>query len=282
MDRLILVEGLPGSGKTTFAKMLGRKLAEAGQEVRLYVEGDLHPADLAWCAYLTPEEYQAVCQKYPDCADALEQTREEWNGGTVLAYSRIGGLPEELAGYLEQKEIYDGRVGTERFCALQKSRWKKFGREAAGTAIFECAFLQNTVNELTLFACMEEDALFRHLKELADSVSRLDPLVLYLDMDAEAAVNRAAEERVDGRGNRVWEQRVSEYISASPYGRKHGLSGVSGMYRYFETRRQLELRLLERLPVEACRVPMDPENQNIREEELLRETVRRLETDGAF
>lgn len=281
MDRLILVEGLPGSGKTTFAKKLFQNLSGSAQDVHLYVEGDLHPTDMAWCACLTAQEYQSICREYPEYVGSFEQNKEEWDGNIILAYTKIEGLKQELVCYFEQKEIYDGHVGKERFCALQKGRWKEFGLKAAGITIFECAFLQNMVNELLLFAGMGEESIFRYMSELVSFVLRLKPLVIYLDMNAETAINRAAEERVDSAGIRVWEQRVSEYIAASPYGKANGLSGVSGLYRYFETRRQLELRLLERLPVGSCRARMVPEHQHEQEELLLQKIKRQLETECA-
>ena len=44
--RLYLIEGLPGSGKTTTAEALTHLLQEQQTDTRLHIEGDLnHPAD---------------------------------------------------------------------------------------------------------------------------------------------------------------------------------------------------------------------------------------------
>ncbi len=48
--KLILVEGIPGSGKSTFARRIAGHYQALGQTVRLYNEGDYHPADVAWNA----------------------------------------------------------------------------------------------------------------------------------------------------------------------------------------------------------------------------------------
>lgn len=62
-SRLILVEGIPGAGKTTTAKDLRDKLINEGKDVILYEEGMSHPADMAWNAYLNEEEYNTFLEK---------------------------------------------------------------------------------------------------------------------------------------------------------------------------------------------------------------------------
>ena len=60
MNKLIIIEGLPGSGKTTLAKMIYQRVSSFSSDVRIFVEGDLHPADMAWCACLTAV---AICNR---------------------------------------------------------------------------------------------------------------------------------------------------------------------------------------------------------------------------
>lgn len=262
MDRLIIVEGLPGSGKTTFAQLLQKKLLGITQDVHLYLEGDLHPVDLAWCAYLTIEAYQDLCIQYPEFVPAFERNKVNWQDHIVLAYTKIENLSSDLYASLESHEVYDNRIGKEAFFNLHQQRWAQFGGEATGTHIFECAFLQNHVNELLLFHCEDEAAILLHLQALIESVSRLKPVILYLDLDAKAAIQRAAEERIDEQGNRIWEQGITTYISQTPFGKQHGFTGVAGMHRYFSLRKKLELKMIEQLPIETHRVTFTLENQS--------------------
>ena len=46
-NKLILVEGIPGAGKTTTARKIRDELISQGQNVVLYEEGMSHPADMA-------------------------------------------------------------------------------------------------------------------------------------------------------------------------------------------------------------------------------------------
>ncbi|MDO5519325.1 MAG: thymidylate kinase [bacterium] len=262
MDKLFIVEGIPGSGKTTFAKALADQIQTNGDEVHLYVEGDLHPADMAWSALLTVGEYNLLCTSYPDLVGELERNKTVWKQYVIIAYTKIHNLEEKLFHYFESKEIYDARTDATLFCNIHKDRWKQFGLDATGIAIFECALLQNSINELLLFHCMEEEAVTDYIRHLVDAVKRLNPVIIYLEVDTKAAIERAARERLDSNGKRVWEHGITQYIENSPYGRKYGLHDIDGMYQYFETRKQLELRILDKLPIETHCISIDVTRQS--------------------
>ena len=55
------IEGLQGAGKTT----LVQKLSEHLQDYQVFREGDFSPVELAWCAYVTEEEYKELLLQYP-------------------------------------------------------------------------------------------------------------------------------------------------------------------------------------------------------------------------
>ena len=63
-SKLILVEGIPGSGKSTFAQKIADCYSTRGQKTNLYTEGDYHPADLAWNARLPLEELDNILAPY--------------------------------------------------------------------------------------------------------------------------------------------------------------------------------------------------------------------------
>ena len=69
----LLIEGLPGSGKSTLLTHLAQQY-----HYRPYREGDLSPVELAWCALLTPQQWEDTLRRYPQLAQPIrEKTRAE-------------------------------------------------------------------------------------------------------------------------------------------------------------------------------------------------------------
>lgn len=65
-SKLILIEGLPGSGKSTTARLVHEILMQKGIESELFCEGDLdHPADYESVAFLRMTS-GIVCWKNTD------------------------------------------------------------------------------------------------------------------------------------------------------------------------------------------------------------------------
>lgn len=274
MNRLFLVEGVPGSGKTTFARMLADNLSKFHPNVTSYAEGDLHPADMAWCALLTDKEYKEICDNYPRYVQEMEQVKVIWNRCIIVAYTKIQNLDKKLYNYFASKEVYDGLKDSKTYCCVHQDRWEKFGQQTTGINIFECALLQNPINELLLFSCIDEDSLTKYISKLISCVVNLKPVIIYLNVDTKFAIKRAAMERVDSDGNRIWESRVTEYITKSPYGIKNGFIGVDGIYNYYEKRKQIELKILEKLPVEKYCISIGMDNQQVIVDELIQNICR--------
>ena len=58
----IYVEGIQGMGKSTLVNQIYREKPE----LHICREGDYSPIDLAWCTWMTKEEYEDVLEKYAE------------------------------------------------------------------------------------------------------------------------------------------------------------------------------------------------------------------------
>jgi hypothetical protein len=140
---LILVEGIPGSGKSTTARKIETLLTSTGAKVRCFNEGDLHPCDLAWHSCVPVAEYKQLLQTFPEHQEALERFTSVEEDYAYVTYGKLGLLPDHpLFIRLKSLEPYNGQVSLEEFKRLHFSRWKRFGEATHDevTYIFECAY----------------------------------------------------------------------------------------------------------------------------------------------
>lgn len=101
----VFIEGIQGAGKTTLMRSLYEKL----DGYHMYAEGDLSPVELAWCSYMTREEYQQTLVKFPDFASEIEKHTMKEEDHAIVEYTRLLTEQREFYCYMEQYEIYNGR-----------------------------------------------------------------------------------------------------------------------------------------------------------------------------
>ncbi|MDX1359695.1 MAG: thymidylate kinase, partial [Clostridia bacterium] len=216
MTKLILIEGIPGSGKTTLALRLEKYFNENSFTAKCIPEGDLHPADLAWCGVLGEDEFRNILSEYPEYKNQLENFAIYENGKFIIPYLALKPYNKKLVAYLEETEPYSGKLSSEDFLSLYIGRWETFAKNAvAGDTvyIFECAFLQNHLNELLLYHEPAYDYILDYFMRLSQVFANLDPVIIYLDQaDNDETIRRAADERIsDDASVPNWIDRVIDY-----------------------------------------------------------------------
>ena len=235
----IFVEGIQGMGKSTLVNRISCEIPE----FCVCREGDYSPIDLAWCTWMTKEEYEAVLEKYDEICSEIEKHTVEENGHFVVSYTKI--LTDILGFHkdLEQYEIYNGR---KQFAEWKEIVFKRFKNFSGTGYLFECAFFQNIMEDLILFHELSDEEIVDFYRELFELVDKEQFFMFYLYSEKiEEVLQVVKKERSDHAGNEMWYPLMMNYLKDSPYGKKHGYEGLDDMVEHFKHRQALELRVIE-------------------------------------
>lgn len=240
MRKNIIVEGLPGSGKST----LLNHLAEI-RNLHPYREGDLSPIELAWCAYLTPPQWEDALHRWPRLEMQIREKTLEEDGHRILAYTQIPTEDKTFYREMERHEIYNGRVDFGSFRQIILGRYRRFAGEGN---VFECSLLQNSIESMMLFYELTDNAILDFYRRAFSLLRERGFGVIYLDVPhVEENLLHIKAERSDENGSELWYPMMLDFLRESPYGKSHGYAGLADVVSHFERRRKLELRILREI-----------------------------------
>lgn len=233
------IEGLQGSGKSTLVE----KVSQKNPDFKVYREGDYSPVELAWCAYVTRQEYEDYLDKYRDLRGELEGKSHEEGDKMIICYTQIITDTPGFHKDLEQHEIYNGRVSGEAF---REIILRRFSNWHGDKEIFECSIFQNIVEDMILFQNKSDEGIIDFYKEIKSAIGDKDVKIYYLKSDdIEGNIGVIRKERSDDKGNEMWFPLMIAYFNESPYAIKKGISGEAALFAHFKHRQELELRILE-------------------------------------
>ncbi len=231
------VEGLQGSGKST----LVQKISDKHPEYNAVREGDYSPIELAWCAYVTKDQYSSILDKYAGIKKEISLTSHEEDGHVIICYTQI---ITDIPGFhkdLEQYEIYNNRVFHEVFKNIVLKRYSAWNTDGN---IFECSLFQNITEDMILFQNASDAEIIAFFKEIKKALGERDYHILYLlSTDIRSNINVIRKERSDEHGNELWFPLMLGYFNESPYAKKNGLSGEEAMLSHLRHRQELELAI---------------------------------------
>lgn len=278
-NNLILVEGIPGSGKTTISGKIKGYLENKGLKVNLFKEGEAHPADMAWTAYFTKADYEKLLACNKEYARAIEANTKVEEDYALVSYTKLGftSNQSELMRCFEKHEVYDGKVSFDIFEKLHFKRWRQFAESADENTIyiFECAYLQNHVNELMGFHHKDNRFILDYMVKLITTVRNLNPKLIYLSQpNIRKTIERVAMERASFDEDRWedWIDFVIKYVKNSPYGKENEFKGFDGVINFFEARKKVEVEIIKRLDIDKAII----DNPNYDWEEVFRNVTREL------
>jgi hypothetical protein len=247
--KLIVVEGLPGSGKTSTARYVKEILDKQNIANRLFLEGDLeHPADYDGAAFLTEEQYKELLHKHAEREQLIERHSEAQADGFIVYYGKLMKEADSFGG--ENFGAYDVySLPLAQHQQLIKSKWSSFVKQAADgdeVYILECCFLQNPLTVMLARENQPQRAITAYIHELHSLIKPLSPLLIYLhqhhfkDHFPQVIAQRPAD----------WLDFITWYYTEQGYGRSNDLKGVEGLLEVLELRKAYELAILKDLPID--------------------------------
>jgi hypothetical protein len=252
-SKLILLEGIPGSGKSSAGDFVQGLLQRQGLAVSFWREGDFdHPADFEGVAGLGEARYWDLMARFPHLTDLLRRHTAVRGADHLLSYRKLQydypeAMPQALVDELARHDVYDGLPVAE-YCRLALDRWRDFCQAAEQSdtmTILECCLLQNPLTVLLARHDADPQAAREHIAQIAAIIQPLHPLVVYLSpQNARAALDRMRAERPA-----EWADFVTWYLTGQAYGQTHPVAGWEGVVQFYEMRQKLEVELLAGLPL---------------------------------
>ncbi|WP_017811926.1 P-loop NTPase family protein [Paenibacillus shenyangensis] len=255
--KLIMVEGLPGSGKSTISQLIADMLREQGMNVQLFQEGHLeHPADYESVACYTEKELDQLLSTYEEYAELLK-SRVIQNGNDFLVpYQKIKnelGLDElhQLWNEVSQKDIYE--LPFEQNRRIITDKWDRFQREALisdSIFVFECCFMQNPLTIGTVKYNVQKQEVIDYVMQLGELMKPLHPLFIYIDQpDIRSVFEKAVRERP-----KTWSDGFIDYYTRQGLGKAKGYHGLDGTIQVLEERKNIELEIFDLLDMNKWKI----------------------------
>jgi len=251
--KLILVEGLPGSGKTTLAKRIHQELSNADAPSTVYLEGDLsHPADYDGMAYFLADEFKHLKICHGKSQTILEEIKKPFEEGYMIPYRKIlqdktACFSEELLKEIFEKDVYE--LPLELHMQLIRKRWEEFvqsHQKQNEIIIFECCFIQNPVTVTMIRDNASYSLTKDYILQLAKIIQPLEPILIYLEpVDLKASFERIVKERP-----KSWYEGFEQYYTKRGFGHDFGLSGLCGVMEVLKERLKIEREIFITLEME--------------------------------
>lgn len=269
--KLIIIEGLPGAGKSTTARMVYDILKNKGIKSELFCEGNYnHPADYDGVAYFNNEDFNILQQTHSTNKNVLDKIKIKYGNGCLIPYREAIEeqkilLDDELINDITKNDIYELPIETHMNLVLK--RWDDFVKHYIyedKVVIFECCFIQNPVTVTMVRNNSPKDVTINYIKSLAEKIVPLEPILIYVEQkDIETSF-----ERIVGERPKEWFEGFKHYYTNQGYGLNNNLKELEGVIQVLEWRSRLEHEIYKSLLLTKYTIDNSTYNLNLHKERI--------------
>ncbi len=271
MNRLIMLEGLPGTGKTTNSYRLFEQLVRNGRNVRwLHEVSQPHPTLFFSESCLTKDEYRLFTEKYPEAAGMLAgiaEVRAATVGIDYLTAARRMPGQEKAAWYQELLQYDVMNFPLERYEPAALEKWAAFVHSALQD---DTAYIMDSaVFQYQIFTYLLNGAKYPELAGFVHGIMKmlrpLNPALIYLYREkTEDSIAFMAKQRGMKDLESTWER-----DKGKPYYRNRQ-QDVTAFFGFLKDYADCAARLYDESECDKLRIEITAQTWDVYEKEMLR------------
>lgn len=267
--KLILLEGLPGTGKSTKCHFLSMQLGREGKPARwMHEVARPHPVLFFDEASLTHAEYHSFLQEYPQCEPILKRMavfRKETVGIDLLEleWNALHKIGERAIQTLRQYDVWNFPL--EKYADVATEKWSYFAQNALqGDAIY---ILDSSIFQYQIFTYLlknEQRQLEWFIPRLMEILAPLNPNLIYLyRQNARDTISFLEKLRGTQAMQNTWERdKAHPYYSDKP-------QGVEGNKRFLMDYAAIAQQLFDRVGCRKTAIEISKEDWGASEDAIL-------------
>ena len=270
-NRLILLEGLPGTGKSTNSfKLYEQLLLNEKKAHWIHEVSQPHPVLFFTESCMTKEEFQNFKKKYPETAELFNEVAEIRKTTVGIDQDAINRRCQETTGQAWYQEFmqYDAFPNSlDRYELQALEKWEAFTRKAAEEedAIF---ILDSSIFQYQIFTYLLKAASYKRLEtfvlKISECIKPLNPLLIYLYREhTEDSIAWLKEQRGERDLTSTWERDQGE-----PYYQSKQ-KGVTAFYDFLKDYARYAEALFETLKLDKRKIEISENNWKAYEDEML-------------
>ena len=270
-NRLILLEGLPGTGKSTNSYKLYEQLIRNGKKADwIHEVSQPHPVLFFTESCMTKEEYRNFKMIYPEVAwllDEVAEVRRTTVGIDQEAVCRKWQEAGEQAWYKEFLQYDAFPRALDRYELQAEEKWEAFAKKA--TEDEDTVYiLDSSIFQYQIFTYLLKAASYERLEtfvlKIAECIKTLNPLLIYLYREhTEDSIAYLKQQRGEQDLVSMWERDRGEAYYQSKQ------KDVTAFYDFLKDYAAYAEALFETLNIDKRKIEISENNWKAYEDEML-------------